>query len=506
MVSRRRHAQRRQKDLLKQLPYQELSINFDPVRLLDEEQLEKIHNASLSILETTGMRIDDARTRGIFKQAGAEVDQAENMVTFDRDLIMESISTVPSEFILQGRDKSKQLTIGGNHIVFSAVGGPPFASDLDSGRRAGNYSDMCDFLKLVQALNIIHMEGGCPIEPTDLPVQTRHLDIYLASCLYLDKPWQSQMIGAERVTDAIEMSCIASQINREELARSPQFLSVTNTNTPLVLDEPLAQGIIEMAKVGQAVCVTPFTLSGAMTPVTLASALAMQNAESLVGLALTQLVNPGVPACYGSFTSNVDMKSGSPAFGTPEYTQAANISGQLARHYNVPWRSSNATASCAVDAQSAYESQMSIWGAVMGHANLLNHAAGWLEGGLVASFEKLIVDVEMLQMIASYLQPFDVSNSALGLDTVDEVGPGGHFFGTAHTLERFETAFYSPLVSDWQNFENWRDAGGVDTAGRANQIWKKLLVDYERPEMDQAIEEELKAYVAKRKEQIDKSD
>ena len=502
MVSRRRQSQRREKDVLKQLPFQELSINFDPIRLLDEEQIEKIHHTSLSILQTTGMRIDDAKTKEIFKQAGAEVDQGNDVVRFDRDLIMESIATVPPTFTLYGRDKYKQLTIGGNHIVFSAVGGPPFASDLDRGRRAGNYRDMCNFLKLVQALNIIHMEGGCPIEPTDLPVQTRHLDIYLASCLYLDKPWQSQMIGAERVNDAIEMACIASGISREELANKPQFLSVTNTNTPLVLDEPLAQGIIEMAKAGQAVCVTPFTLSGAMTPVTLASALAMQNAESLVGLALTQIVNPGVPACYGSFTSNVDMKSGSPAFGTPEYTQAANISGQLARRYKVPWRSSNATASCAVDAQAAYESQMSIWGAVMGHVNFLNHAAGWLEGGLVASFEKLIVDAEMLQMIAAYLQPFDVSKTALGLDTIDEVGPGGHFFGTEHTLERFETAFYSPLVSDWQNFENWRDSGGIDTAGRANQIWKKLLADYERPEMDQSVEEELQAYVTKRKEQI----
>ena len=502
MSRRRRQTQRRDKDVFSQLPYQELTMNFDPVRLLDEAQIEKIHDASMSILETTGMRIDDDRTRKLFKSAGAEVNEGEKIVKFDRDLIVELISTVPEKFTIHGRDPQKKLTMGGNHIIFSSVGGPPFASDLDRGRRSGSYADMCEFLKLVQMLNVIHMEGGCPIEPTDLPVQTRHLDIYLANCLYLDKPWQSQMIGAQRVSDAIEMACIASQISRHELALKPQFLSVTNTNTPLVLDEPLAQGIIELAKAGQAVCVTPFTLSGAMTPVTLASALAIQNAESLVGLALTQIVNPGVPACYGAFTSNVDMKSGSPAFGTPEFSQAANISGQLARRYKVPWRSSNTNASCAVDAQSAYESQMSIWGSVMGHANLLNHAAGWLEGGLVASFEKLIIDAEMLQMMASYLQPLEVSDSTLGLDSIDEVGPGGHFFGTSHTIERFETAFYSPLVSDWQNFENWRDAGSLDAAGRANQLWKKMLTEYQRPQMDQDVEEELNAYVIKRKEQL----
>ena len=506
MNSRRRHSQRRNRDVFNQLPYRELKINFEPLRLLDEDQLEKIHDASMRILETTGLRIDDAKTRQIFKKAGAEVDESQATVKFDRELIMESIATVPEKFTLHGRDKEKRLTIGGNHIVFSSVGGPPFVSDLDRGRRAGTYDDMCQFMKLVQALNVIHMEGGCPVEPTDLPANTRHLDIYLASCKYLDKPWQAQMIGTQRTRDAIEMACIASGITGEQLSRSPQFLTVTNTNTPLVLDEPLAQGIIEMAQAGQAVCVTPFTLSGAMTPVTMASALAIQNAESLVGLTLTQLVNPGVPSCYGAFTSNVDMKSGSPAFGTPEFTQAANVSGQLARRYKVPWRSSNTNASCAVDAQAAYESQMSIWGSVMGHTNFLNHAAGWLEGGLVASFEKLIVDAEMLQMISYYLQPLEVSNETLGLESIDEVGPGGHFFGTEHTMQRFETAFYSPIVSDWQNFENWRDSGSIDTAGRANLLWKKILADYQQPDLDPSIEEELEAYVIKRKEQINKAE
>jgi len=243
---------------------------------------------------------------------------------------------------------------------------------------------------------------------------------------------------------------------------------------------------------------TPFTLAGAMAPVTLAGALVMQNAEALAGLSLAQIARPGAPVSYGSFTSNVDMKTGSPAFGTPEYTRAAFASGQLARRYGVPLRSSGVTASNAPDAQAAYEMQMSLWGALMGGTNILLHGAGWLEGGLTASAEKFIMDIEMLQMFAELFKPVEVSEDTLALDAIADVGHGGHFFGTAHTIERFETAFYSPLLSDWSNFENWTERGSKDAASRAHQIYKDTVAAHEPPPLDPARLEEMNAFIARR--------
>jgi trimethylamine--corrinoid protein Co-methyltransferase len=297
------------------------------------------------------------------------------------------------------------------------------------------------------------------------------------------------------------MMAIARGIDKEQLKREPSLFSIVNSNSPLRLDIPMLQGLTAMAKAGQPVVLTPFTLSGAMAPATIVGALAQQNAEALAGIAFIQMVNPGVPCVYGGFTSNVDMKTGAPAFGTPEYTRAALVGGQLARKHGLPYRSSNACAANAVDAQAAYESEMSIWGAVMGHANLILHAAGWMEGGLVASFEKMMIDAEILQHMGEFLQPLVVNDDTLGLSAMKEVGPGGHFFGCAHTLERYETAFYAPMLSDWRNFETWRLAGGHDSAYRANVMWKQLLADYVQPALDPAIDEELKAFVAKRREQ-----
>jgi trimethylamine--corrinoid protein Co-methyltransferase len=274
-----------------------------------------------------------------------------------------------------------------------------------------------------------------------------------------------------------------------------------NTNSPLLLDGAMADGMIEMARAGQAVAITPFTLSGAMAPATIAGALTQQNAEALAATAVVQIAAPGAPTVYGGFTSNVDMKTGAPAFGTPECTQAALAGGQLARFYGLPYRSSNVNTSNAVDAQAAYESEMSIWATMMGHANVIHQGAGWLEGGLTASFEKMIIDAEMLQMMAETLLPIEVNTDTLGLDAMAEAGPGGHFFGTAHTLERYETAFYEPMVSDWRNFESWEEAGSADATQRANGIWKQMLKDYEQPPLDPAIDEELKAFIARRKEE-----
>jgi trimethylamine--corrinoid protein Co-methyltransferase len=297
------------------------------------------------------------------------------------------------------------------------------------------------------------------------------------------------------------MICIARGITKEQLKREPSLFSIVNSNSPLRLDGPMLQGLMEMARHGQPVVLTPFTLSGAMAPVTIAGALAQQNAEALAGITLIQIVAPGVPAMYGGFTSNVDMKSGAPAFGTPEYARAAMAGGQLARRYGFPYRSSNACAANAVDAQAAYESEMSIWGAVMGGVNMMLHGAGWMEGGLVASFEKFILDVEMLQMMGEFLQPLEVTDDTLGLEAMTDVGPGGHFFGTAHTMARYETAFYSPILSDWRNYESWRLAGAQTAEQRANAIWKQALAEFQPPPLDPAIVEALEAFVAKRKEE-----
>ena len=492
----------RVKKAFEQLPYGIFKHGFAAHEVLGIEDLQAIHEASMQVLETSGMKIMDCEARNILREGGFEVDDAEERVRFERSGVMELIAKAPDQTSVRGRNPRRRAPIGGGSMAIAAVGGPPFVSDLDGGRRAGNYEDMRSFIKLTHMLNIIHMEGGCSVEPTDLPVQSRHLDFYLSCCELTDKPWKPLSVGRQKARDAIEMAKILYQEDEDDLAADPVFFVNTNTNTPLVLDREISQGIIEFARAGQAICVTPFALSGAMAPTTIAGALALQNAETLAACALVQLVRPACPYIYGAFTCNVDMRTGSPAFGTPEYTLAAQASGQLARHYALPWRSSNTNASNAPDAQAAYESQMSVWGSILGHASVLNQGAGWLEGGLVASYEKLILDAEMLQMMRVWSEGFVVDGESLAVDTVREVGPGGHFFGTAHTLERYEKAFYSPLLSDWSNFENWRDAGSKDATHRANELWKLLLDQYEAPSLDPGIWEELCRYVEKRKEEL----
>ncbi len=298
------------------------------------------------------------------------------------------------------------------------------------------------------------------------------------------------------------MAAIAQGKNREAVIDQPAVLTIISVNSPRRFDEAMSEGLMAMSEWGQAVVVTPFTLMGAMAPVTLAAALAQQNAEALAGIALTQLVRPGAPVIYGGFTSNVDMKSGAPAFGTPENVQATLAGGQLARRYNLPYRSSNASASNVVDAQAAYESEMSIWAAVMAHANMVYHGAGWMEGGLTASFEKVVLDAEMLQMMAEVVKPVEVDEDALGFEAIKAVPSGGHFFGTAHTLARYESAFYHPFISDWRNYESWQEAGAEDATRRATRIWKQLLESYQKPSMDPGIREALDAFVARRKTEI----
>ncbi|NQU57435.1 MAG: trimethylamine methyltransferase family protein, partial [Rhodospirillales bacterium] len=305
-------------------------------------------------------------------------------------------------------------------------------------------------------------------------------------------------LNRQRIRDAIEMVRIGRGVSAEQLKTEPSIFTTVNANSPRQYDVAMLGGIIEMARMNQPVVVTPFTLAGAMAPVTVAGAIVQQNAEALAGISFLQMVNPGAPALYGGFTSNVDMRTGAPAFGTPEYSKAVLIGGQLARRYAIPYRSSNVNASNAPDAQAAYESQMSIWPCMLAHCNLVKHALGWLEGGLTASFEKVIIDAEMLQMMAEFMKPVSVNDDEMAMDAMREVEPGGHYFGCAHTMERYENAFYSPILSDWNNFENWRDSGSLDATQRANKIYKKVLEDYQPPAMDAAIEAELDEFVERR--------
>jgi trimethylamine---corrinoid protein Co-methyltransferase len=472
------------------------------MEVLSADQIEAIHATSLRILEELGMEVMSARARGVLQAAGAKVDLATNNVRLDRGLIEAALRSAPASFTLTPRNEANRVILGANHLNFGLVAGPPNVHDCERGRRPGNYRDYCDFIRLAQYFNVMHLIGNQVCAPIDLPANTRHLDTYRANLAYSDKVYHCTAIGAGRALDGIRMMAISRGLTLAQLAESPGVITIISVNSPRRFDEAMCDGLIAMAEHGQAVVITPFTLMGAMAPASLAAALAQQNAEALFGIVLAQLVRPGTPAVYGAFTSNVDMRSGAPAFGTPENAKANIASGQLARRYRLPYRTSNASASNAADAQGAYETEMSLWGAVLGHGNLVYHAAGWQEGGLTASFEKFILDVEMLQLMIEFLKPIVVDERELGFDAIKGVATGGHFFGEPHTLERYEHAFYRPLVSNWQNYENWQIGGAKDATQRATEIWKQALIDYREPALDPAIGEALDEYVAARRREI----
>jgi trimethylamine--corrinoid protein Co-methyltransferase len=485
-----------------QLPWQAVSNPYLPMDVLSADQIEAIHLTSLRIIETLGMEVMSPRALAVLKTAGADVDPATGTVCLDRGLVESALKSAPASFDLTPRNAAKRVIMGGNHVNFGLVAGPPNVHDCERGRRPGNYRDYCDFIRLAQYFNAIHVIGNQVCAPIELPANSRHLDTYRANLLYSDQVYHCTAIGAGRALDGIRMMAIARGIDLAQIAASPGLITIISVNSPRRFDEAMCDGLIAMAEHGQAVVVTPFTLMGAMAPVSLAAALAQQNAEALFGIVLAQATRAGAPVMYGAFTSNVDIRTGAPAFGTPENAKANIASGQLARRYGLPYRTSNASASNAADAQGAYETEMSLWGAILGHGNLVYHAAGWQEGGLTASFEKLVLDVEMLQMMIEFLKPIVVDEQELGFDAIKGVPSGGHFFGEAHTMARYEHAFYRPLVSNWQNYENWQLGGGKDATQRATAIWKQALNDYEQPAMDPAIRDALDAYVERRRADI----
>jgi trimethylamine--corrinoid protein Co-methyltransferase len=482
--------------------WRSLRYPYAPIEPLSPDKIALIHRSAMTVLQDVGMRIQDPQARSLLRAAGFKVDEASEIVRFDEARLMELVALAPATCTVRGRDPAKRVTMGGGHYALTAVGGPPFVSDIERGRRYGTFDDQVNFLKLTAGSDLLQIMGGTCVEAADLPPETRYLDYYLACCTLSDKPWKPLTIGLHRARDAIEMAKLWLDESEDQLAADPVFFLNTNTNTPLVLDAEIAQGVIEYARLGQPITVTPFALAGAMAPATVAGALVMQTAETLAACALVQAVRPGAPYIYGAFICNADMRTGSPAFGTPEYTFGAQASGQMARFYGLPWRSSNVNASNAPDAQAAYESMMSLWGAMTGQAGVFNHGAGWLEGGLVGSYEKFILDLEMLGMMVAWQTPPAITEAEIGLDSIREVGPGGHFFGTAHTQERYRHAFWAPRVSDWSNFESWEERGSLDATQRAARIWPKMVAEYQAPDLDEGRREALEDYVARRKRQI----
>ena len=482
-----------------QKPFRQPRRRFPATDIVSADALEAIHAASLTILEEIGMDFLNAEARDIMVKAGATVEPGTIRVRMERGLVEAAIKSCPPAFTLHARNPAHDVRIGDGWVAFPQMASAPNCSDNDNGRRPGNQQDFRNFVKLGQSFNILHLSGGYPVEPVDLHPSVRHLDCLHDFAVMTDKVFHAYSLGTERIRDGIEIARLARGISHAQLAREPSLLTIINSSSPLRLDDPMLQGIIEMARTGQCVVMTPFTLAGAMAPVTIVGALAQQNAEALAGIAFAQIVNPGTPVMYGGFTSNVDMKSGAPAFGTPEYMKAAMVGGQLARRYKIPYRTSNVCAANTVDAQAAYESVFSLWGAIMGGGDFIMHAAGWLEGGLTNSFEKTILDIDLLQMVAEFLDPLVIDDATLALDAVRDVGPGGHFFGTPHTQARYRDAFYAPILSDWRNFESWQEAGSPTAMEKANGIWKECLAAYEAPPIDPGIAEALGDYVARRK-------
>ena len=511
MARRKSSAGRRSKSTrrvaaIPQLPWQALRNPYAPLELLNEEQMQALHDTSMRILSELGIRVIGDTVLKYFEQAGAMVDRNTSTVRLDEDLVMEVIASAPESFTLTSHNPDKTLVIGRDSLCFGLVAGPPNVHDRVNGRRSGNLADYENFIRLAHHFNAIHLIGNQVISPLELPANTRHLDTYRANLTLSDLCFHCTAIGRGRAMDGINMMAIARGISLEQMSQDPGVVTIISVNSPRLFDEEMGHGLIAMAEHGQPVTITPFTLMGAMTPVTLPAALAQQNAEALFGVVLTQLVNPGTPVMYGAFTSNVDMRSGAPAFGTPENTKANLIAGQLARRYKLPYRTSNTNASNAVDLQAAYETGNATWGAILGGGNMVYHAAGWLEGGLTASYEKLILDVEILQNMIEILRPIDFAEDELGFDAIKSVETGGHFFGCEHTMSRYETAFYQPMLSDWTNYENWQAAGSVEAIDRATALWQQALKDYEPPMMDLAVKEALDDYIARRKLEIGAGD
>ena len=468
--------------------------------ILDPDSIAVLERGWRRILTDVGVAFDHPEAIFLLRDAGQRI---EGEVAFlDPDWVLEQVAQAPREFGVQARNPERSFRVGGDGMVFASVYGCPFVREGDV-RREGSMHDFERLVQLSQAFPQIDTPGGVICEPGDRPLDSRHLDMTYALQTLSDKPYFGSVTSAENARDSIAMTEILFG-GRQTIEDVPALLAIINVNSPLRYDGRMLDALIEYARAGQAPIITPFLLMGAMAPVSIPAAIAQQTAEAFAGIALAQLVRPGCPVVLGSFLSNTDMQSGSPGFGGPESATSLLCTGQIARHYGVPWRAGGGglTSSQTCDAQAAYDALNTMLPAFLAGANLVMHSAGWLESGLVSCFEKFIVDIELLRVLREEFTPLLVDEESLAFDAHVEVGQGGHFLGCAHTLERFRTCFYRPLLSSTENFERWKREGGRDAAERAGEIFRRTLEEYEQPELDEAVRDELAGYVTRRRAEL----
>ena len=486
---------------IRQLPWAQPVNRYPRLDLLSQDQVNAIHMQSLRILEEIGVAFHDPTAVEIFRKAGALIGEDKLRVRIGQDLVQEALRTVARTSVLTPRNEARRLEIGGDKVAFATVLGPPNCSDIERGRRPGTLSDFADFIRLAQFFNIIHMLAGSPVEPMDVAVEIRHLESTKIMLQLSDKVPYVFCHSRQRIHDVLDMIAISRGLEREDLRASASTYSIINTNSPLQYDTAMTIGLMELAAYNQTSLITPFSVAGASMPIAIAGAMTLANAEMLAGLVLTQLVNPGAPVVSGSKTVPADMKTGSLADAAPEANKALQIGAQMARFYGLPYRAACFSNSNVPDAQAGYESQSQLWAGITSGTQLFMHAAGWLETGLCASFEKFILDIDMLQAMAVYLDPVEVNAETLSFEEIAEVGPGGHYFGTDKTIAAYETAFHRPLVFAGMNYEQWQEQGSRDAAQRAHDVYKRALKEYEEPVLQQDRAEALDAFVARRKQE-----
>jgi trimethylamine--corrinoid protein Co-methyltransferase len=465
--------------------------------VLDEAGLTLIEGNAETILEEIGIEFrGDPEALALWRAAGADVRG--ERVRIPKGLCRQLIGAAPQEFVQHARNPERSVRLGGNATVFAPVYGPPFVYDLEKGRRYAGIEDFRNFVKLTYATPSLHHSGGTLCEPVDLPVNKRHLDMLYSHIRFSDKPFMGSVTAPERAEDSVAMARIV--FGEEFVARNCVLLSLINVNSPLVYDQTMLGALKVYAKAGQATLITPFILSGAMAPVTVAGTLAQTLAEAMAGMAFAQLCRPGAPVVFGSFASSLSMQSGAPTFGTPEPTLVLFGCAQLARRLKVPFRSGGAlTAAKPTDAQAAYESAFTLLPSLLAGVNFMLHAAGWLEGGLVSGYEKFMIDADQLAGLERLAAGVDLSANGQAMDAIREVGPGVHFLGARHTQANFETALWRSAIADNNSFEQWQAEGGRDAVARAHAAWKRQLAEYEAPPIEPAIDEAVQAFMAQRK-------
>lgn len=467
--------------------------------MVSDAGIETLHETSMQILEEIGIDFYDEEALSILKENGAEV-QGETAY-FDRELVKTFVSYAPREFTQLARNPKNNLQIGGNHMVFAPVYGPPFVYDQDRGRREATLEDFQNFVKLAYMSPYIHHSGGTIVEPTDKEVDTRHLDMLYSHIKFSDKAFMGSVTSAENAQDSVAMAELV--FGKDAIRKKPALISLINISSPRRLDDRMLGALTVYARERQATIITPFILSGAMAPASIAGTVVQQNAEALAGIVYAQMVSKGTPVVYGSFLTNVDLKSGAPVFGSPESQLGLFASAQLARRYDLPFRSGGMFASSKIsDAQAGYESIMTMLPAVLARVNFVLHAAGWLENGLTAGYEKFVMDCEVLGMFQTLLSGLEISTESLAMDSIRSVAPGGHHLGTDHTMRHFSTAFYRSELFDYNSFDQWSEEGAKDATTVTNAHVKELLDSYTPPELDPALDEALQEFMTQRKAEL----